>query len=34
MIISEDLGVQQAKMNALQKILAPGDVPRLRAFLG
>jgi hypothetical protein len=26
--------VQQAKVDALQKIPAPVDVPRLRAFLG
>jgi hypothetical protein len=28
------LGVQQAKVNALHKIPAPSNVPRLRAFLG
>jgi hypothetical protein len=34
MIIPGGLGVQQAKVDALQKIPAPVDVPRLRAFLG
>jgi hypothetical protein len=34
MIIPGDLGVQQAKVDALQKIPAPVDLPRLRAFLG
>ena len=34
MIIPEGLGVQQAKVDTLQKILAPVDVPRLRTFLG
>ena len=28
------LGVQHAKVDALQKILAPVDVPRFRVFLG
>jgi hypothetical protein len=34
MIIPGGLGVQQAKVDALQKIPTPVDVPRLRAFLG
>ena len=34
MIIPGGLGVQQAKVDALQKIPAPSDVSRLRAFLG
>jgi hypothetical protein len=34
MIILRGLGVQQAKVDALQKILAPVDVPILCAFLG
>ena len=34
MIILRGLGVQQAKVDGLQKISAPVDVPRLRAFLG
>jgi hypothetical protein len=34
MIVPGDLGVQQAKVDALHKILTPSDVPRLRAFLG
>ena len=33
MIVLGGLGVQQAKVDALQKILAPNDVPQLRAFL-
>ena len=34
MIIPGGLGVQQAKMDALQKIPAPVDVPRFCTFLG
>jgi len=34
MIVPGGLGVQQAKVDALYKIPAPSDVPRLRAFLG
>jgi hypothetical protein len=34
MIIPEGLGVQQTKVNALQKVPALVDVPRLCAFLG
>ena len=34
MIVPGGLGVQQAKVDALHKIPAPSDVPRLRAFLG
>ena len=34
MIIPTCLGVQQAKVDALQKIPTPVDVPRLCAFLG
>ena len=34
MIIPGGLGVQQTKVDVLQKIPAPVDVPRLRAFLG
>ena len=34
MIFLGGLGVQQAKVDALQKIPALVDVPRLRAFLG
>jgi hypothetical protein len=33
MIVPGGLGVQQAKVDALHKIPAPSDVPRLRAFL-
>ena len=34
MIIPRGLGVQQAKVDALEKIPAPVDVPRFRVFLG
>ena len=34
MIVPGGLGVLQAKVDALQKIPAPVDVPRLRVFLG
>lgn len=34
MIVPRGLGVQQAKVDALQKISAPTDVPRLYSFLG
>ena len=34
MIIPGGLGVQRAKVDALEKIPAPVDVPRLCAFLG
>jgi hypothetical protein len=34
MIVPRGLGVQQAKVDALQRIPAPIDVSRLRAFLG
>jgi hypothetical protein len=34
MIVPGGLGVQQAKVDALHKIPAPSDVPRLRAFFG
>ena len=34
MIVPGGFGVQQAKVDALQKIPAPVNVPRLRAFLG
>jgi hypothetical protein len=34
MIVPGGLGVQQAKVDALHKIPASSDVPRLRAFLG
>ena len=34
MIIPEGLGVHQTKVDVLQKILTPVDVPRVRAFLG
>ena len=34
MIIPGGLGVQQTKVDALQKIPALVDVPRLRVFLG
>ena len=34
MIVPRGLGINQAKVDALQKIPAPVDVPRLRAFLG
>ena len=34
MIVPGGLGVQQAKVDALQRILAPIDESRLRAFLG
>ena len=34
MIIPGGLGVQQPKMDALQKFLAPVDVPRFCGFLG
>ena len=34
MIISRGLGVHEAKVGALQQILAPVDVPRLCVFFG
>ena len=34
MIVPRGLGVQQAKIDALQQIRTPIDVPRLRAFFG
>ena len=34
MFILGDLGVQQTKVDTLQKIPAPVDVPRIRVFLG
>ena len=34
MIVPRGLGVQQVKVDALQRILASIDVSRLRAFLG
>jgi hypothetical protein len=34
MIVPGGLGVQQAKVDALNKIPAPSDIPRFRAFIG